>query len=110
MRIGRLNDKVVLVVGSTMGIGRAIALAAGREGARVVVAGRSEAEGAAVARQIVEEGSDGVYARVDVTEPATIEAAVRTAVDRYGRLDGLVNNVAGMTLNRIDQRVTELSL
>jgi NAD(P)-dependent dehydrogenase (short-subunit alcohol dehydrogenase family) len=71
-RNDRLNGKVVLVVGSTMGIGRAIALAAGREGARVVVAGRSEEQGAAVARQIVEEGSDGVFAKVDVTEPATV--------------------------------------
>ena len=106
----RLRDKVVLVVGSTMGIGRAIAQAAGAEGARVVVTGRTEQSGLDVVRQITEAGGEAVYARVDVTDPATIEAAVKTAVERYGRLDGVVNNVAGMNLNRIDQRITELSL
>ncbi len=106
----RLRDKVVLVVGSTMGIGRAIAQAAGAEGARVVVTGRTEQSGLDVVRQIAEAGGEAIYARVDVTDPATIEAAVKTAVERYGRLDGVVNNVAGMNLNRIDQRITELSL
>jgi len=108
--MGRLQEKVVLVVGSTMGIGRAIALGAAAEGAKVVVTGRTQSAGEAVAAEIRDAGGEAVYARVDVTEPATIEAAVKTAMTRYGRLDGLVNNVAGMTLNRIDQRVTELTL
>jgi NAD(P)-dependent dehydrogenase (short-subunit alcohol dehydrogenase family) len=108
--MGRLNGKVVLVVGSTMGIGRAIAADAAAEGAKVVVSGRSEDKGREVVAGIAEAGGEAAYARVDVTEPASIEAAVRTAVQRFGRLDGLVNNVAGMGLNRIDQRVTEMSL
>ena len=108
--MGRLNEKVVLVVGSTMGIGQAIAACAAAEGARVVVSGRSEDKGRAVVDEIAAAGGEAVYARVDVTDPPSIEAAVRTAVDRFGRLDGLVNNVAGMGLNRIDQRITELSL
>jgi NAD(P)-dependent dehydrogenase (short-subunit alcohol dehydrogenase family) len=106
----RLRNKVVLVVGSTMGIGRAIAEAAAAEGAKVVVTGRSEAAGAAVVAGIAETGGEAIYVRVDVTEAATLEAAVRAAMDRFGRLDGVVNNVAGMSLNRIDQRVTEMTL
>lgn len=106
----RLKDKVVLVVGSTMGIGRAIAIGAAAEGARVLVTGRTEASGQEVVGKIAEAGGEAFYVRVDVTEPETIAAAVRAAVERYGRLDGIVNNVAGMNLNRIDQRVTELSL
>ena len=108
--MSRLSGKVVLVMGSTMGIGRAIAVGAAREGARVVVTGRTVDAGLAVVEEIASAGGEAVYARVDVTDPPTIEAAVRTAVERFGRLDGVVNNVAGMVLNRIDQRVTELAL
>jgi NAD(P)-dependent dehydrogenase (short-subunit alcohol dehydrogenase family) len=106
----RLKSKVILVLGSTSGIGRAIALAAAAEGARVVVTGRREEAGRAVVREIDELGPQAVFARVDVLEPDTVAAAVRAAVDGFGRLDGVVNNVAGMDLNRIDQRVTELTL
>jgi 3-oxoacyl-[acyl-carrier protein] reductase len=108
--VDRLKDKVVLVMGSTMGIGRAIAIAAAGEGAKVIVTGRTEDAGQAVVTEIAGAGGEAVYVRVDVTDPPAIEAAVKAAVARYGRLDGIVNNVAGMTLNRIDQRVTELTL
>jgi NAD(P)-dependent dehydrogenase (short-subunit alcohol dehydrogenase family) len=108
--MGRLLGKVILVVGSTMGIGRAIAICAGAEGARVVVTGRTEEAGRAVVSEVEAKGSEAFYIRVDVTQAATIEQAVKSAVAKYGRLDGIVNNVAGMNLNRIDQRVTELSL
>lgn len=106
----RLKDKVIIVVGSTSGIGRAIAIAAAAQGARVVVTGRREEAGRAVTSQIEAEGGEAIYVWVDVTKPPSIEAAVRTTVEQFGRVDGVVNNVAGMDLNRIDQRVTEMTL
>jgi NAD(P)-dependent dehydrogenase (short-subunit alcohol dehydrogenase family) len=108
--MGRLQDKSVLVMGSTMGIGRAMAEAAAREGARVTVTGRTEASGQAVVDSIAQAGGEAAYVRLDVTEPATIEAAVTATVARFGRLDGIVNNVAGLVLNRLDRPVTELAL
>jgi NAD(P)-dependent dehydrogenase (short-subunit alcohol dehydrogenase family) len=108
--MARLAGKAVLVMGSTMGIGRSMALAAAREGARVTVTGRTEAAGQAVVEEIAQAGGDGVYVRVDVTEPASIEEAVQATVARCGRLDGIVNNVAGLALNRRDRPVTELEL
>jgi NAD(P)-dependent dehydrogenase (short-subunit alcohol dehydrogenase family) len=108
--VERLSEKVVLIMGSTMGIGRAIAVATAAEGAKVVVTGRTEEAGQAAVDEIKAKGGDAIYVRVDVTQAAMIEGAVRATVERYGRLTGIVNNVAGMTLNRIDQRVTELSL
>jgi NAD(P)-dependent dehydrogenase (short-subunit alcohol dehydrogenase family) len=108
--MGRLDGKSVLVMGSTMGIGRAMAELAAQEGARVTVTGRTEASGQAVADEIRQAGGEASYARMDVTDPPSIEAAVKAAVARYGRLDGIVNNVAGLTLNRLDRPVTELTL
>ncbi len=106
----RLDGKVVLVMGSTGGIGRAIAVQAGAAGAKVVVTGRTEDAGHSAVAEIEAAGSQGHFARMDVTEPETIEQAVAAAVSKFGALDGIVNNVAGMALNRIDQRVTELGL
>src|SRR5258708_1725796 len=90
--VSRLADKVVLVTGSTMGIGRTIATTAAAEGARVVVTGRTRDKGEAVVKEIDADGGDAFYAQMDVTDPPTVEAAVRAAVARYGRLDGIVNN------------------
>jgi len=108
--MARLAGKVVVVMGSTSGIGRAIAVKAGAEGARVVVTGRSEEAGQEAVAEIGRAGGEAVYRRVDVTVAETIEAAVDETLRHFGRLDGIVNNVAGMALNRLDQRVTELSL
>jgi NAD(P)-dependent dehydrogenase (short-subunit alcohol dehydrogenase family) len=109
-RMNRLVEKVVLVMGSTMGIGRAIATAVAAEGAAVVVTGRTEEKGQAVVAEIGATGGDAMYVRVDVTEPPTVEAAVRATVERFGRIDGIVNNVANMALARVDRPVTELAL
>jgi NAD(P)-dependent dehydrogenase (short-subunit alcohol dehydrogenase family) len=108
--VNRLENKVVLVTGSTMGIGRTIATTAASEGAAVVVTGRTVEKGEAVVREIKDAGGEAMYVRMDVTEPPTVEAAVQATVDRYGRLDGLVNNVANMALGRVDRPVTELAV
>ncbi len=97
-------------MGSTSGIGRAIAVKVAAEGAKVVVTGRNETAGAEVVAEIEAAGGEAIYVKVDVTHAEMIEAAVEKALARFGRLDGIVNNVAGMTLNRLDQRVTELTL
>src|SRR5947208_2673816 len=96
--VKRLAGKVVLVTGSTMGIGRRIATMAAEEGAGVVVTGRTRDKGEAVVDEIAAAGGDAIYAQMDVTEPVTVEAAVAAAVERFGRLDGVVNNVANMAL------------
>jgi NAD(P)-dependent dehydrogenase (short-subunit alcohol dehydrogenase family) len=108
--LNRLEKKVVIVTGSTRGIGQQVAKAVAAEGARVVVTGRNEEKGHSVAADIAEAGGEAMYVRMDVTQPEMVEGAVQATVERYGRLDGIVNNVADMTLARVDGPVTELEV
>jgi meso-butanediol dehydrogenase/(S,S)-butanediol dehydrogenase/diacetyl reductase len=89
--MNKLDNKVSLITGAASGIGAATARLFAAQGAAVVVADVDEAGGERVAREI---GASGVFYRVDVSEPGQVEAMVQFAVDRFGRLDILHNNVA----------------
>jgi NAD(P)-dependent dehydrogenase (short-subunit alcohol dehydrogenase family) len=86
------KDKVVLVTGGATGIGRATALAFGRRGARVVIAGRRQAEGEKALAALVETGGSGRFIAADVTRPEDIERLHRTITHDYGRVDVAFNN------------------
>jgi 3-oxoacyl-[acyl-carrier protein] reductase len=92
MNLG-LEGRVALVTGSSQGIGRAAALAFAAEGARVAVTYRRERERAdAVVERIVAAGGDAHAFALDLAAPETIAAAARGTLERWGRLDVLVNN------------------
>jgi 3-oxoacyl-[acyl-carrier protein] reductase len=87
-----LKDRVALVTGASQGIGRGIALALSCAGARVVVAARNSEKLAKLAEEI---GQDAVLAvQMDVGDAQQVKAGFRQAVERFGRLDILVNNAA----------------
>lgn len=88
----RLTGKVAIVTGGSRGIGRRIAGTFGREGARVIVAARSGGE--PVADEIRSDGGDALALRCDVSSEHDVRALVATALQRYGRVDLLVNNAA----------------
>jgi NAD(P)-dependent dehydrogenase (short-subunit alcohol dehydrogenase family) len=90
-----LEANVALVTGGTSGIGRAAALAFAREGMRVVVSGRREKEGSAVAAEINSSGGEAIFVRADVTREAEVADLVTRTVSHFGRLDVAFNN-AGM--------------
>lgn len=90
--MGSFDGKVALVTGSTGGIGRAAAVAFAREGARVIVTGRREAEGEETVRLARAAGGEAIYVRADVTVEAEVAALVDRAVAGYGRLDCAFNN------------------
>jgi NAD(P)-dependent dehydrogenase (short-subunit alcohol dehydrogenase family) len=92
MAQGLLRDKVGLVTGGSSGIGRAAARILAREGARVVVADVAVAGGEETAASIRSSGGDAMFVRADVAEPTAVDALVRHAVARYGRLDCALNN------------------
>ena len=87
----RFVEKTCLVTGASSGIGRACALALGREGAQVVAAGRRAERLAEVAAAIREAGGECEVVTGDVRDAATCRAWVEAAERRFGGLDGLVN-------------------
>ncbi len=91
----KLKNRVTLITGGGRGIGRAIALAYAREGARVAVAARSPAQVEAVAGEVRALGREALALTCDVTDAQSVRNAVASTVERWSRLDILVNN-AGM--------------
>lgn len=92
---GRLKDKCALLMGAAGGIGQTCAEMFAQQGARVVVTDRRVVEGEAVARSIVAAGGDAVFQLCDVTEPESVEEAVRQTIGRLGKIDILLNNAGG---------------
>jgi 3(or 17)beta-hydroxysteroid dehydrogenase len=90
--MGRVQGKVALVTGAALGIGKAAAELLAREGAKVVLSDVLDAEGQAAASAIVEGGGEAIYLHHDVAEEAHWERVIAATVDRFGRLDVLVNN------------------
>jgi len=87
-----LEGKVVLITGASQGLGRALALAFAREGASVVVNSRSEESLQPVVEEIEGSGAEVLAVAADVSEGAGVERLVNAAVERFGRIDVLVNN------------------
>ena len=90
------NGKVILITGATSGLGATAAISLAGKGAKVAITGRREEQGQAVVAQMQAAGGEGLFIKADVTVRADVEAMVAKTVDRFGRLDGAVNN-AGIT-------------
>jgi NAD(P)-dependent dehydrogenase (short-subunit alcohol dehydrogenase family) len=91
--VGKLKDKVALITGGDSGIGRAVAVAMAREGARIAIVYLEEHKDANETKELVEqEGSEAFLIPGDVGEEDFCEAAVDTTIEQFGRLDILVNN------------------
>ncbi|MFI5053220.1 MAG: SDR family NAD(P)-dependent oxidoreductase [Acidimicrobiia bacterium] len=90
--MGVLEGQVAIVTGAGQGVGRGVALAVAAEGARVTVLGRTLAKCEAVVAEIEERGGVAVADECDIEHREQVEASVQHTVDRWGRVDLLVNN------------------
>ncbi len=92
MAVFRLDDKVAFITGAGSGIGEQAALLFARQGAAIAVADVNEAGGQRVVDAITAAGSNALFVRVDVTDAASVAAAVDAVTAHYGRLDIAINN------------------
>ncbi|MDD2721522.1 MAG: NAD(P)-dependent oxidoreductase [Gallionella sp.] len=100
-----LRGRTVFITGATRGIGREIALRCARDGANVVITGKTAEPHAklpgtihSVAAEVVEAGGQALALQLDVRDEAAIQAAVAQAVEHFGGLDILVNNASAISL------------
>jgi len=100
------TNKIVLITGGTSGIGKATAIAFANTGAKVVLTGRREKEGAEVVAEIKKNGGTASFVRADVSKDADIVKAIDFVVATYGRLDVAFNNAGVEMLGPLD-KVTE---
>ncbi len=89
-----LKDKVAVVTGASQGIGRETALALAEAGAKVVVAARNEEKLAALVSEIAASGGEAFALKMDVADAEQVRAGFKQVVEKFGRLDILVNNAA----------------
>ena len=98
--MNRLADKVAIITGAGTGLGRSAAVLFAREGAAVVGCGRTESTGAETMRLIEADGGVASWVAGDVSRGEDVDRIVRTAVERYGRVDIVVNNAGVLNSRR----------
>jgi NAD(P)-dependent dehydrogenase (short-subunit alcohol dehydrogenase family) len=101
----RLKDKVILVTGSTTGIGEGMARIFSREGAKVMVHGRRKD---AAQKLVAEIGNEASFVIGSLEDPLVPAKLIAETVDKFGRIDGLVNNAAAITRGSIEKTDNEL--
>jgi NAD(P)-dependent dehydrogenase (short-subunit alcohol dehydrogenase family) len=97
------QGKVVLVTGGTSGIGKAAAIAFARAGAKVVLSGRREKEGAQIVAEIKKLGGEAAFVRADIAKDADAKAMVKFTVDKFGKIDIAFNNAGVEWKGPLDQ-------
>ena len=94
--MGKLDGKVALITGGSLGIGEATALLFAREGAKVVVASRGIEPGNKTVQEIKNNGGDAIFVQTDVSKAVDVQTVIRKTVETYGRLDCAFNNAGIM--------------
>jgi len=90
----KLKNKVCVITGAGQGIGKYYAERLAEEGAKIVIAEHNEVTGKSVAEQITSSGFEALFVKTDVSNEDSTQAMAKAAVEKYGRIDVLINNAA----------------
>lgn len=104
----RLADKVVLITGSGSGIGKSTALLFAKEGAKVIVTDVSEESGNETCHEIRKHNGEAIFIKADVTKAAEVENMVDGAIEKYKKIDVLMNNAGISGVGAIHEMSEEL--
>lgn len=88
----RLKDKVTIITGASRGIGRADVYLFAKEGSKIAIGGVSDSEAEETAATIRSGGGEAFYLHTDVTKPSEIEKLVSVTIEKFGKVDILINN------------------
>ncbi|MBL7764264.1 MAG: SDR family NAD(P)-dependent oxidoreductase, partial [Chitinophagaceae bacterium] len=88
----QLKDKIIIVTGGAKGIGEGISKVLAKEGAVPVIIGRSEADNLQTVKAIESEGGKAFAVTAELTKPEECAKAVKAVIEKFGRIEGLVNN------------------
>jgi len=109
--MGRLDGRVIIVTGGALGIGRAYCDGFAGEGAKVVIADIDGPAGVRAAAELAEGGADALAVTTDVADQASTENMARATLERFGRIDGLVNNAAiAIRVPKIEGPIEEITV
>ncbi len=98
-----IRGKVVAITGASSGMGKAIAIELAKNGAKVVLGARRTEQLQQLVEEIKSKGGEATFTKIDVKNKADLVRLVNTAVERYGKLDVIVNNAGVSQLSRIDE-------
>lgn len=93
---GRFKDEVMLITGGATGIGRATALRAGKEGAKVVLVDVKKEEGEETLKEILDNGGDAIFLNLDISKEDKVIEMMERILEKYGALDIAINNAGVM--------------
>lgn len=93
---GRFENKVMIITGAADGIGKATALRASKEGAKLVLVDIKEKEGKNTLQTILDDGKDAIYLNLDISIEENAKKMVAATIDKYGKLDIAINNAGVM--------------
>ena len=104
----RLSSKVAVITGAGSGIGKATAQLFAQEGARIMLVDRNRETGEQAAEDIRQQGADATFCYADVSRDLDVQAMVDSTLDRYGRLDVLMNNAAVLIFAKLVETTNEV--
>lgn len=105
--MNRLDNKVAIITGGALGIGKAAAIRMAEEGAKVAILDLVDDEGEALARSIVEHGGEARYWHCDMTQESEVERVIKEVAAHYGQLNVMVSNAGIAGVNKPTHEITE---